>query len=179
MTHFVHTFFGSLHLVHTFCGAQNTLCELFLGCYELPAHFFLRGSHFVHTFQGSVPESARTSFAPCAHCPSACRVPGPARRSIRPTCLDKIRRIVFIYSGIRASGEAHGVLRPRARRPGRRRMKQPSISEASCCVDATRPPSRLALMRSPIDLDILRVNDEPLEHELYSEDVRCSPAPHS
>ena len=32
MTHFVHTFFGSLHLVHNFRGAQNTLCELFLGC---------------------------------------------------------------------------------------------------------------------------------------------------
>ena len=76
------------------------------------------GSHFVHTFQGSVLESVSTSFALCAHCLSAYRVPGPARRSIRPTSWDKIVWIVFIYSGIRASGEAHGVWRQHARRPG-------------------------------------------------------------
>ena len=119
MTHFVHTFLVRLHLMHTFRGAINFLCELFLGCWALSAHFSWHGSHFMHTFQGSVPESVRTSFAPGAHCPSAYRMPGPARRSIRPTCLDKIMGIVFIYSCIRASGEAHGVRRPHTRRPGR------------------------------------------------------------
>ena len=53
MTHFVRPFFfGSLHLVHTFRGAQNTLCKLFWGRWELLAHFSWPGSHFAHTFQG-------------------------------------------------------------------------------------------------------------------------------
>ena len=74
------------------------------------------GSHFkfIHTFQGSDPESVHTSFASFAHRPSAYRMPGPARPSIRPTCLVKhVRSVLFTASGPGwASGEARGVRRP-------------------------------------------------------------------
>ena len=80
----------------------------------------------MHTFQGSVPESVRTSFAPCA---LSVRLPGARSRPALhlPDLLYNIMRIVFIYSGIRASGEALGVRRPHARRPGRRRTMQPAV----------------------------------------------------
>ena len=98
MTHFVHTFFGRLHFVHTFRGAQKTLCELFLGCWELHAHFSWPESHLVHTFRGSVPESVRTSFAPCAHFrpPTGCPVP-PGAPSARPAWI-KLCGLCCIYS---------------------------------------------------------------------------------
>ena len=101
-----------LHFVHTFRGARKTCanlkllgtaCTLFLARIALHAHF-----------QGSVLESVRTSFAPCAHCSTGCPVP-PG--SIRPTGLDKVMWSVCVILGIRASCDAHDMRLSHARRP--------------------------------------------------------------
>ena len=119
-----------LYFVHTFRGAQFYFFELVLGCWELHAHLFWPGSHFMHTLQGSDPESLRTSFAPCAHCPSVYRMPGPARRSIECVYL-------FLASGPASTPTACGG----RMHAGRGRTMQPSTSEASCHAEATRPRS--------------------------------------
>ena len=113
------------HLMHTFPGHELTAC-----------------CRTMHNFRGSVLEYVHTvtSFAPFAHCPSTYQILGPARPSNGPPSARPvwIKLCGVFISGIRASGEAHGVLRQHTRRPVR-----PSKSEASSRRRGDHAPFRL------------------------------------
>ena len=97
----------------------------------------------MHTFPGQDRiscESVHTSFSLCAHCPSAYRVPGPARRSIRLTCMDKIMWIVlylFLASGPAARRTECGGRTP----AGRAGAERAATSEARSSGEETTPLS--------------------------------------
>ena len=125
-THFANFFWAAGNFLHNFPGQDRTSCTLFEAVFR---NLYVLALHPVHTL--------------CP--PTGCPVP-PGAPSARP-CMDKIVWIMFIYSGIRASGEAHGVRRQHARRQGQNDAAK--YIRGQLPRGATRPLFRLALIRSP------------------------------
>ena len=114
-----------------------TLCTLFVEPKTLCANFFWAAGNFLHTFPGQDRTSCtlfkavfrnlcvlRLALHPVhtVRPPTGCPVP-PGAPSARPAWI-KLCGLCYLFWH-QGHGEAHGVRRPHARRPGRRRTMQP------------------------------------------------------
>ena len=116
------------NFVRTCFGLLRASCTPFLARIALHAHFSRQ----------CVP----TSFARCAHCTSAYRMPCPARRSIRPTCLDRSMWSMCIHSWHQGQ----------LRRP-RRAAAACTQAEAERCSQVHQRPPRRRRDHAPVRLN--------------------------
>ena len=127
-----------------------TLCTLFVEPKTLCANFFWAAGNFLHTFPGQDRTSCTLFKAVFRNLcvlalhpvhtvrpPTGCPVP-PGAPSARPAWIKLCGGCVFILASGPAARRTACGCRMHA---GRGRTMQPSTSEASCRVEATRPRS--------------------------------------